>query len=47
MVPESMEVMEGSEFELCVHIDPPESLERDVNLTFDLIPISTFAGDQI
>ena len=47
MVPESMEVMEGNKFELCVHIYLTESLEREVNLTFDLIPISTFAGDQI
>jgi hypothetical protein len=39
--------MEGNELELCVHIYPPESLEREVNLTFDLIPISTFAGNQI
>jgi hypothetical protein len=47
VVPDPMEVMEGEELELCLHIYPPESLKREVNLIFDLIQISTFAGNQI
>jgi hypothetical protein len=47
VVPDPVEVMEGDEFELCAFVYPLENLEREVNLTFDLIPISTFAGNQI
>ena len=46
MMPGSVEVTEGEELELCVVIYPPERLEREVNLTFDLVPISTFAGNE-
>ena len=47
MLPTAMEVMEGEELELCVVVYiPPDGLEREVNLTFDLVPISTFAGNQ-
>ena len=42
-----MEVMEGEELELCVVIYiPPERLEREINLTFDLVLISPYAGNQ-
>ena len=44
MVPDFMEVMEGDEFELCVNLSSPGSFERDVTLTFDLIPINAFAS---
>ena len=46
VLPTAMEVMEGEELELCVVIYPLERLEREVNLTIDLVPISTFAGNQ-
>ena len=47
MLPTAMEVMEDEELELCVVVYiPPDGLEREVNLTFDLVPISTFAGNQ-
>ena len=45
MLPTAMEVMEGEELELCIYI-LPERLERKVNLTFDLVPISPYAGNQ-
>ena len=45
MLPTAMEVMEGEELELCVYI-LSERLEREVNLTFDLVPISPYAGNQ-
>ena len=47
MLPTAMEVMEGGELELCVVIYiPPERLEREVNLIFNLIPISPYAGNK-
>ena len=47
VLPTAIEVMEGEELELCVVIYiPPERLEREVNLTFDLVPISPYAGNQ-
>ena len=46
MMPGPVEIMEGEELELCVVIYPPVGLEREVNLTFDLAPISTFAGNE-
>lgn len=43
MVPGFMEEVEGNEIELCMNVTAPV-LEREVNLTFKLIPTSTFAG---
>ena len=46
-VPEFMEVMEGNEFMLCVNVSAINGFEREVNLTFDVIPISRFASNLI
>ena len=46
-VPEAMEVMEGNEFMLCVNVSAINGFEREVNLTFDVTPISRFASNLI
>ena len=43
-----VEVVEGNETELCMNVFTSGiRFEREVNVTFDLIPISTFGGNQI
>ena len=43
-IPDPEEVAEGSSIELCVNVSISGVLQREANLTIDLIPISTFAG---
>jgi hypothetical protein len=44
---EREEVMEGSQTELCMTVFFSMVIEREVNVTFDLVPVSTFAGMNI